>query len=88
MLNNSTEITQMRYFHKYTCSDRPINLYVLWDACHELFRVLRDFNASGVQDAEVQVCNKSLLMIVFLSLKGGKFSVPVLETAVSDQDCQ
>ena len=29
---------------------------------------------------------KSLLMIVFLSLKGGKCSV--LETAVSDQDCQ
>lgn len=86
MLNNSTEITQMRYFHKYTCSDRPINLNVLWDACHELFRVLRDFNASGVQDAEVQVCNKSLLMIVFVSLKGGKCSV--LETAVSDQDCQ
>lgn len=88
MLNNSTEITQMRYFHKHTCSDRSINLYVLWDACHELFRVLRHFNASGVRDAEVHVRNKSLLMIVFLSLKGGKFSVPVLETAVSDQDCQ
>ena len=48
--------------------------------------MLRDFNASGVRDAEVHVCNKSLLMIVFLSLKGGKCSV--LETAVSDQDCQ
>ena len=40
LLNNSTEITPMGYFYKYTCSDRSINLCIQWDACHELFSVL------------------------------------------------
>ena len=33
--------------------DQMINLCILWDACHELFCVLRDFYVSGTQDAEV-----------------------------------
>ena len=37
---------------------RSIDLYVLRDACHELFCVFKDFYASGTQDAEV---TKSLI---------------------------
>ena len=30
--------------------DQPIDL---WDECHDLFCILKDFNASGTQDEEV-----------------------------------
>ena len=34
--------------------DRSIDLCILWDVCHELLNyVLKDFYASGAQDAEV-----------------------------------
>ena len=39
--------------HSLASSDRSINLCILRNACHELFCVLRDFYASGTQDAEV-----------------------------------
>ena len=32
--------------------DQSLFLCVLWDACHELFCVFKDFYASGTQDAE------------------------------------
>ena len=43
-----------------TSSDRPIDLCVLRDACHELFCVLGDFYASGTQGAEVTKTLKTI----------------------------
>ena len=35
-----------------SCSDQSIDLCILWDACHELFRAFEDFYPSGTQDAK------------------------------------
>ena len=55
----ATEITRTRYSTKKESSSRSIVLYVLRDACHELFCVFGGFYASGTQGAEV---TKSLLL--------------------------
>ena len=61
-LNNShnnchRNYTNRRDISTNTCThvqiDRSMDLCVLWDACHELLCIFRDFNASDTQDAEV-----------------------------------
>ena len=50
-------------------------LYVLWDACHELFWIFRDFDASGMQHAEV---TKSLRGCFFYLTNAARVPQPVV----------
>ena len=50
-------------------------LYVLWDACHELFCVFGDFDASGMQHAEV---TKSLQGFFFYLTNAVRVPQPVV----------
>ena len=50
-------------------------LYILWDACHEVFCVFGDFEASGMQHAEV---TKSLRGFFFYLTNTARVPQPVV----------
>jgi len=69
-LNNSHSNCHRNYTNRISLQkhmDQMINLCILWDACHELFCVFKDFYVSGTQDAEETQSLSQLTLWILMS---------------------